>query len=372
MLATPEKQKQQAEKATRLIPFTRAAIEHEEPGGIDETIALTAATQQRGPFDVPAAGFLRHIVLLVVGTTAGNAAAVTFAADGPFNVLADVQLTDVNGAPIVGPVSGYDLFLINKYGGYENMSDPRQSPVFSTTTGGGATGGSFAFLLRVPLEFRPRDAIGALANMNAAASYKLRYALAASATIYGVAPTTPPSVRVRSWIECWTQPDTNDLAGHPQAQQPPGLGTTSYWSKNSPAVNLGANTVRLPRVGNLIRNLICVQRTAAGVRITTDFPDPIQLVWDGRFVTNRGRDYFRHLMAERFDLAGAVDAADGLDLGVFVFDFTHDFDGKPGGELSDGYLQTVQSTRLELVGSWGAAGSVDIITNDVAPVGDVI
>src|SRR5712664_591215 len=130
-----------------LVPFAQAAKLHEEPI-IDRTTTMTASSQQQGPYDVPAYGYLRHIAVLVTGQTAGNAAATTYTADGPFSALFEVALTDVNGAPIVGPVSGYDLYLINKYGGYAFMTDPRQSPLFLATTGAGGTGGTFQFLLR--------------------------------------------------------------------------------------------------------------------------------------------------------------------------------------------------------------------------------
>lgn len=354
----------------RLVRFTRAAKRHEEPA-FDVSTQMAAAAVMVAAQDVPSYGFLRAIVLLVTCTTAGNVAATAFTADGPFNAISDIMLSDVNGAPLVGPIDGYDLYLINKYGGYQNMSDPRQSPSFLATTGAGATGGSFGFLLRIPVEFRLRDALGALANMNAAATYKLRWSLTPSATVYATAPTALAAVRVRAWLEAWTQPDAQDLRGNPQEQAPPALGTVAYWSKHVAGIVAGQNTVRFPRVGNLLRNLILVNRDNAGARSTANFPDPFQITWDGRILTNRGRDYQRHLQAEGYDFAGTVDAADGLDSGVFAVTFTDDFDGKPGGDLGDFYLPTAQATRLELSGSFGAIGALHVLTNDVAPNGDI-
>ena len=56
--------------------------------------------------------------------------------------------------------------------------------------------------------------------------------------------------------------------------------------------------------------------------------------------------------------------------GVFVYDFTHDDDGHPGNEDRNLWLPTVQATRLEVQGSFGTnATNLEIITNDVAPVG---
>ncbi|NEC08660.1 hypothetical protein, partial [Streptomyces sp. SID7909] len=91
-----------------------------------------------------------------------------------WNVISEIALIDVNGAPVVGPFSGYDLYLINKYGGYGYASDPKQSPMYS---GVSATGGNFRMLLRVPVEFSAREGLGALPNANAASTWKLRVTL---------------------------------------------------------------------------------------------------------------------------------------------------------------------------------------------------
>jgi hypothetical protein len=151
-----------------------------------------------------------------------------------------------------------------------------------------------------------------------------------------------------------------------QAVQPPALGTTQLWSKNIPPVTLGANTVQFKRVGNLIRTLVLVHRDGSGVRSDANLPDPLQLFMDGRLIFNEGLAIRRNYMRERYGVPAA-----SIDAGVVVIDFAHDFDGRMGGELRDNWLQTAQSTRLELQGSFAAAGALTILTNDVAPVGNV-
>lgn len=358
-----------------LVPFTQAAKLHEEPI-IDRTTTLTTSSQQLGPDDVPAYGYLRHIAMLVTATTSGNSATTAFTADGPWSALFEVALTDVNGAPLVGPVSGYDLYLINKYGGYAFMTDPRQAPDFTATTGSGATGGSFQFLLRIPVEISAGDGLGALANQNAAATYKLRYTLAQSSDIYSTAPTTLPGVRVRTWLEAWTQPAATDLRGNPQAVLPPSHGTTQYWSRFVATISAGQQTIRFPRVGNLLRTAVVVVRNAAAPsgRTAGLLPDPTQLIWDGRILTNRGERLWAHYIAEEYDLAGTIDAANGLDTGVYVYSWAWaDSDGHPGWERHRSYIPTTQSTRFEITGSFGAGSTtVEILTNDVAPAGDLM
>lgn len=340
--------------------FVRGSTEHQEPF-FDQSWLLSANQVNVGPIDVPSFGYLRHIVLLV--TTSGGAGAAAVAhEDSPWRALNNVQLTDVNGAPIVGPMSGYDLYLANKYGVYMTLppdSDPALSPVFSAV----AATGDFSFLIRVPCEVASRDALGSLPNMNAANTYKLSFTVNSTTNIYATPPTTIPTVRVRAWLEAWFQPPLTDLRGVPNVQQPPAMGTTQYWSKSPVNVNAGDQRIRLTRVGNLLRTLVLVFRNATPVRNTTNFPDPLRLEHDGIIVANLGRDLMRHYVRERYGF--------NPETGVFVFDFTHDLDGKAGNELRDLYLATTQASRVELVGSFGAAGTLDILFNDVAPAGDV-
>jgi len=362
----PAPQRQQSAAPAALVPFTRAAREHVEPF-VDVSQVLTGSSTQLPPQDVPAYGFLRGIYLHVVAT--GGAGAAVAAEDAPFSAIQTVVLADVNGAPIVGPLSGFDLYLLSKWGGYRATADARQHPAHQGVQGSG----NFAFVLRLPVEVNGRDALGSLANQNASSTYKLTVTLAAASSIYTTLPTTLPTVRFRASLEAWTQPAATDLRGNPCATMPPAHGTTSYWSKTSIVVGQGAQTIRLPRVGSYLRNLIFVWRDNAGARIAAagNFPDPAQVYYDTRLLSNIGRDLWRGQMVERSDYTGAADGARGLDSGVFVYDFAHDFDGRLGHELRDQWLPTVQSTRLEIVGTFGAAGQLTVLTNDVAPAGDI-
>jgi len=62
----------------------------------------------------------------------------------------------------------------------------------------------------------------------------------------------------------------------------------------------------------------------------------------------------------------AQDVERSADAGVLVFPFTDDQDGGIGYESRHMWLPTVQSTRLEIEGAFGAAGTLEILTNDVA------
>ena len=351
-----------------LVPFTRASREYCEPF-MDVAQTLGTSSTQLPQQDIPAYGFLRGIHL-DIQASGGTGTVAVAGPDAPWSSIQEIVLKDVNGAPIVGPVSGYDLYLINKFGGYfPHQAEPKLRPSFAAV----GTNGNYSFGLYIPVELSQRDALGAIANQNAASTYKLQVTMAPAAQVYNTAPTTAPTVRVRATLEAWTQPTQADLRGNAQSVMPPAHGTTQYWSKTVINVTSGMNTIRLPRVGNYIRNLILVARDASGARaaMETAIPDPLTLNWDTRLLRQYIRPRLNDQVARRYMLTAGLDAAQGRDSAVIPLDFMHEFDGIAGNELRDGWLPTTQSTRLELAGSFGAAGTLTVLTNDVAPQGEI-
>lgn len=347
---------QGAERTVIANPFVRAAYEHVEPFD-DRSQQLDANSHQKGPIDVSPYGFARHLVILVEGTGGTGGSAVA-AEDGPFDVLQDLMVTDVNGRNIVGPFSGSDLYHANKVGGYVENVDPKDLPSYSAID----ANGNFSFKLRVPFEITSKDGLGALPNMNSSATYKLSYTIGAKGQVFGTDPaTTLPSVRVRCWLEAWTQPGAADGRGNPNVQTPPMVGTTQYWTKAQANVSAGEQRIPLPRKGNMIRNLVFIFRDGSGDRDESNLPDNLRIEWDGRILVNTSKTLLKDQFFERF--------GDTLDDGVIALDFTHDADGKPGNENRHLWLPTSQATRLELVGNFGGAGVLSILTNDVQPQG---
>lgn len=363
-----------------VVPFVRASAEHREPGGIDVTRVASTADQDLGVFDVTAYGYLRSLFILVQAT-GGLGTSVVLTEDGPFNAVKNIALTEPNGAVIAQFNSGYDCFVANKWGGYRDMrgSDFRASPTYSTSVGSNA---NYSFVLRVPVEINLRDGLGSLPNQNAAATFKLRLTLsnhAATAGPFTVTPSTQPSVRVRVFIECWDQPEAQ-TAGQSNQVTPPAMNTTQFWTTQIFNVNAGAQTIRLTRVGNYLRNLIFILRRTAGTRANgnADWPDPTTIYLDTRPLDIVERNNWNHQMFERSGYGGALgatvpanDGPQGLDNGVLVYDFCHEFDGTIGRENRDGWLPTLGSTRLELQGSVANAGTLTVLTNDVAIAGSV-
>src|SRR6266516_6534115 len=135
MANTPAPEAQKAAPAP--LPF-RVGAQPED--NVDLTLAavtLTTATQPLTTYHPSAESFLRGVWIEVTGTAAGNSAAVAFQGDGPFIVLQSLSFTDVQQRFVVGPLSGYDLMVIDKFGGCFFVNDPRADATYTAVTGSG-------------------------------------------------------------------------------------------------------------------------------------------------------------------------------------------------------------------------------------------
>lgn len=380
-LATPAPAKQNGagqQQPQILIPFMRGATPHAEPF-FDQTFTLSAAQQNLGPIDISAYGYARAIWVQVDVASSGNAATVAAGEDSPWSLFAELAVNDVNGAPLFGPHTGYECYLHHKYGGFRGQADPKLMPpttFVALTTGAGATAGTGKQAFRINLERSSRDGLGALGNMNAAQSYKVRGTINNLLGNWTTAPNGTVTMRVRMTLEAYSQPNATDAAGRPQMTAPPGNQTTGYSSRFQPATVAGANTIKHTRVGNLIRNLLYVNRRAGTSRANgeTDLAG-VTLQWyvDSRLLTNKTIELIRENMANAYSLTNAAaEAAGGIDNGVFVLsDFMVDLDGKAGYEMRDGWLPTTQATRLEIALTLANSGVLTVMTDDVAPRGNV-
>lgn len=333
------------------VPFVAAAHEHVEPA-FTFTVTPGASGTEFGPFDVPAYGYLRH-VMLEISLAGGTLGAGVLAADYPFNIFERISLADVNGSPIY-ELDGYAALWSNIVGGYAFEQDQRGMADYDGTI-------NAKFYIRIPVEINHFDGLGAIANQNAAASYKVSLRTRPSAQLYSTAPTTIPTATVRGFLEAWSLPNEVDLAGNAQEQMPPLHGTSQYWSAATKATVAGANTIGLTRVGNMLRNVIVIARTAAGVRQDDVFPDPAQLQWDANTILQESQR--GHLIRFRERLVDVT-----RDTGVFAYLFSHTELGRAGDGPPSLWLATVQSSRIEIQGTTVTAGSLQIVTNDVAPV----
>jgi len=333
-----------------------------------QTVQLGAAAVPFGNISsIPAYGFLRGLWLHLTATggAAGGTNAVEAVPDGRFAALS-LTISDVSGNPFYGPFpAGFFMSAIQKYGGYRYAFDPR---VLSTAP---AVDGDFDVWYYVPLELIKRSGLGSITNLNAAASYQIAATLSPAATIFSTSPGTLPAVTLAVYMEDWSQPPAQDVLGNLLTRQPPALGATQFCTLQSYAVaGAGYQNLKLNRVGYYIRNLILVDTNASGVRSDTPTPPVIELWKDNQQVFIQPATLLRAKAYTDFGYgyaAANLDTEGYQDTGIYVIEFDNDFGLQPGNELRNGYLATLQSTKLELRGAFQAAATLYVITNDVAP-----
>jgi hypothetical protein len=358
------KGKQAAPPAKR--PF-RAGVQSMEDPQYDNTRTFTASTQDFPDFQLNGDGFLRKVWVVVQCTTSGNSATVTFAQNGPFNAIDTIQFLDTAQRPIFGPFDGYTVAMTNKWGGYFNQNDPRADVIYSAITGGGGTGGSFTFILTIPLEIAQRDGLGALVNKNTAVPFKVKFRLAASATPYGTAPTSAGSVRVRMIQDNWWEPEASDPKGHPLSPTPPQVNTTQFWASNNYPLTSGSvpGQQLSTGLGYPIRNLIMMLLDSANSRAQgdADWPDPVTLTVEKNQLFQRSKIAWQSRIGKSFDLLiGSADGARTLENGVYPVWFNDDFQLQPGNELRNGYLITRGGQNLLWTGTIGGSGLHTLFT----------
>lgn len=357
--------KQAPAAAPKARPFRSGVQAHQEPTTTITGVPSTSPIPWQ--YDIPSYGFLIELYLRITVTGGvGSGTAAVYRADAPFSWIQTIQFLDVNSTPIIFQITGHDLYLLNKYGGFKYSSDAKQGWLYSQ----GGIGGNSVFTLRIPIQIRSRDCLGALPNKNNATAYKILGAFAPLTDVFSTnpAPTTPTLISMQVVMSAWWEPEATDLRGRPQAQVPPGNNTTMYTAKQVFTHSGGSVTHQIKRLGYLYRNLILVQRDqgAPPARSDTILPDPMTVIYEGQNLTILPRDLLRHRMVEDYGYTAGLDAAGGVDTGVYVLPYTTDFGLQPGDECANGYLPTTSASRVELQGSAGAAGTLGILINDVA------
>lgn len=364
-----------AEQATSVLPFTMASrVSTRNSFTIATPLAPSAPTIASGtPVQIPAVGYLKSLRMEVAITNSGGTPSYT--ADAPFNVISRVSFKNSAGQNLITPLTGYELYLINKYSGmgaglasaYGNLSDPKVGRVYTAVAGTGAR-----FFLDIPLEIDPEYALGSIPALASNRSYQLEIEFASIATVFGaVTPPTSATVTVDATANYWDVPIATTPGGTAQATDPFGLGTLSLFQKENPNLAPGEQLTRSNNTGNVIRNLIFVARTAAGARTDADWSNICELYVDNNPLLRLKKNEWQDAMARWFGLtASALDSAGGLDTGVYVLPFylfAGGLAGDPGNSRAQ-LLATLDATLLQFKGySWGAnISQLAIITQAIA------
>ena len=293
---------------------------------------------------------LRGLYIQCVATTSGNSATPAFNGDGPWITYAQVTFQDANQKPILGPVNGYDLMVINKYGGFQFNSDPRASAVYSVTTGSGGSAGSYTFVLYVPVEVNVRG-WGSLQNQSSDSTFSLLLTLNTEAAVYATNPTSAPTVVTTIFANGWWKGNNAGASPTPSA-----AGTTQYFTKGSYSSLNGTVQQQLSQgLGYTIRLPIFENYDVSNSTRATgdsDFPTTTQLIYKGTSFLNISKTLWKDVMSRAYGFTSTTaDSANGLENGVYVLPwFAQDFSERPGNEIAMGYLNTNQGDLVPVLG----------------------
>lgn len=354
-------------------PFRAGSFRTLVQDGYQQAVTLSTATQTMPQYSPTPNAYIRGLWLQAVCVSSGNAAAVAFQPDAPPIVFQSVVFADANQKPIIGPINGYQLLVVNKYGGYQFQDDPRASVVWNVTTGSGGSGGSFTMVLYVPLEVVARDALGSLQNKSASSAFQLILTVNTLAATYSTAPTAAPTLTVTIHEDGWVQPKGTDATGNPLQGAPPQLGTTQYWTLGTYNGLNGAQQIQLTQgLGYPVRLFAAINYDVGNsTRATgdTDWPTATSMIFRGTTYWNATKTTWKDQIGRLFGFQGATaDAANGLENGVYVLPFNWDFGLQDGAELRTGYLPTQQGDQHQLVASFNGNSNLQWLANYVAPI----
>lgn len=206
----------------------------------------------------PVPGFLQGLEITV--TAAGGAkggATVAAKADAPWSALGNIQVIDAFGQPIIN-ISGYDLYLINRYSGQCGFWAPAASGPWSPTVD---INGNFSFQLTIPFELFA--GFCSIPAANAAAVPSIQINLGSSAQLYSTAPDTPPTLTVV------VEESYNSIGLTNPNAEPPDNGASHQWFDQPAATQVGSAQnvdVQLPPLGGWMDVLMLIARDVNGAR----------------------------------------------------------------------------------------------------------
>jgi len=338
-----------------MVPFFYGTNQYAEK--FNSTTTTLTTTSVEVPNNVKPGGFLRGVRMNWTAAS-GVLGGATLSADAPWSVHSSISLENIDGAPIKYPMGGF-AHMANQWFSRPWHGDPNRR--FDTSASINPSGTLF-------IQPEIRQTAGVLANTDARAQYAFRYTLNTLANFASGGSPTAPAVTVNLFTETWAQPDDKDLRGNPIEAVPPGLNLATVQRRQLLALNAAGsdNTIQLTNMGNEIRCITLITRTSAGARADL-LSDPIRWRLDNRSlgvfspteVFNRMSDVYASLQN------GSV-----RPTGVYVFSRFY----QPGDMIGEPWLGTTNASYLiyeTATATGGTNGTIEIITDEVVPVGPV-
>lgn len=328
-----------------------------------------------GSFQVvqlPATGWVRRVSLFFSQSMTCASAGAVLAGDGPFNLVSSVTLTDATGQPVMQPISGYNLYLVNKYfpGSYQDttanpFANPMLSPEYAFNNTG--TVGTATWRLDIDFEIDNRTGYGSIPNLDSNASLQLKVDFAPYSVAFSGTTVSAATLSMRASQEYWA-PVGSSIGGAPVDTSPPGAGDYLETRYETQTVSASSeNLVSLTNRGGLVKGVILVSR-AAGVRTAITAASNLGVLLDNQPI-NEGVPIEEHYDEHRRMLGYygadhalsyaplAAGVVSGLDRGVVPINF----DARSVGRSS--WLNTRGGSLFQVKVTPGAAATtLEVIT----------
>ena len=372
---------------------TNLYCEKNNVGNLGSTTVTTSQTAGGG--QINAGQYMRGVRLIVRAQASASVTTANGAInDWPWNLLAQVDLVNVDGSEILYVMGGYAHYLAQKYG-RPWLGDPMEYPdaVAATTA-----------IPQFTLFLQPeiRWTAGVLANTDTRSQYRFDYSVDTIANITGANGSSyntgsqAPIVTVQPYMDAWAQPDAEDLQGTPNQPVPPGLNLQfkrrhQIFTMNA---NNSDNILQSALTGNALRNQIFVTRNGGSIR-SEGFTDPILWQLDNRsmgklsvnqigsgattatttgasngdMVSNWMGEFYNEYFYARVTGSTTNTLGNARESGVYVFPRFL----KPGTLFGQGWLYTANSTKETFETTTGilTTGTAELISDEVYPVGPV-
>lgn len=360
------------------IPFTVASRPQRRYANVQSVNNLSSG----GSFQViqvPASGWVRGFSLFFTQTVTFASGGTLVTGDSPWNLINNVTVTDATGQPIIQPISGFGLYLKNKYSGrsesvnFQNPGDnPMMSPEYAfatSTTLGGAT-----FRLDLDFEVDSKTGYGCIPNLDSNASLQIKVDYNAYTQIATGTTPSDATLSMRVTQRYWA-PVGSSVGGAPVDNAPPGAGDYLETRYETQTVSASAeNLITLTNRGGLIKSIILVSR-AAGVRTAPTAGANLGILLDNQPIYEGVPiEEFRDETRRMFGYFGAdltttyapltPGVMPGLDRGVVAINFG----GMSGGR--DSWLNTRAGSLLQLKFTPGASATTVEVYTELMQVKD--
>lgn len=254
----------------------------------DQTVSIISSGASFRPIQLPATGFVRRLSLFFTFTGTAASGFALAAGDAPWNLISSITLTDATGQPVMAPISGYNLYLVNKYLSLGNealnnspslFSCPQFGPEYAFSQTGG-TSATATFRLDIDFEQDSVTGYGCIPNLDSNASLQLKVDAAVHTVAFsGGVTVSAANLRMRVEQHYWA-PVSPMLGGSPVQTEPVGFGDYVETRYETATVSASAeNTYQVVNRGGLIKGIVFVSR-AAGVRTAITAGSSFGLVLD--------------------------------------------------------------------------------------------